>query len=530
VKGFTRITWLIVVGVVITTALPILAAITLARQQAHENDRSYALDLARSALLRSEMTGDQLAVVSRVVGSMTPDEACSPAGLDTLRRLDLSSTLLQAVGVVEGNTMRCSSLGGLRKFALGPPDLTSINNVDFRTHVKLFDPDLSYLAVSGETSIAIVHKDLVLSFVEDVPGLRIGVFSWSQHKMLMSRGTVPPELYAQTRARESAFRHGGDLVVVVKSKRYDLGAIAVLPPGAGTSYAGQAAMVLIPIGVLVGLILSALLVHVVRTRVSMPAMIKTALAQRKFHLHYQPMVELASGRIIGAEALIRWDRGSAGEIPTDRFIDAAEEAGLIHLITAHVFELLAMDARSVLAIAPDFRFSVNLSASDLHRPSILGEVTRLIETSGLGPHNLVIEATERSLVDVERARETMGRLREMGIRLAIDDFGTGYSSLAYLAQIEADFLKIDRLFVQALGTESATSQVAERIIEMGKDLKLAIVAEGIETQGQEQLLKALRVEFAQGYLYGQAMAADDLLVRLRTDRRKFSQRRLKAVA
>jgi sensor c-di-GMP phosphodiesterase-like protein len=195
-----------------------------------------------------------------------------------------------------------------------------------------------------------------------------------------------------------------------------------------------------------------------------------------------------------------------------------------------VFELLVEDARAVLALLPDFRFSVNLSASDLYRPSILGEVERLIEHSGLGADNLVIEATERSLVDVDRARETMGRLREMGVRLAIDDFGTGYSSLAYLAQIEADFLKIDRLFVQALGTESATSQVAERIIEMGKDLSLAIVAEGIETKRQERLIKRLGVECGQGFLYGHAMAAEDLLVRLRADRTKFPRRKLEAVA
>src|SRR5690606_19445430 len=151
---------------------------------------------------------------------------------------------------------------------------------------------------------------------------------------------------------------------------------------------------------------------------------------------------------------------NAHSIPTERLIDAAEEAGLIPLITAHVLKLLVEDARAVIEVLPNFRFSVNLSASDLYRPSILGEVERLIERSGLAPDNLVIEATERSLVDVDRSRATMGRLREMGVRLAIDDFGTGYSSLAYLAQIEADFLKIDKLFVHALGTESATSQVA----------------------------------------------------------------------
>jgi sensor c-di-GMP phosphodiesterase-like protein len=530
VKVFNRLTLLIVAGVVVTTALPVLAAITIARNQAIERQKEFLTDIADSALRRTEMTGDQLATVSRAVGAMTPDEACSPAGLDKMRQLDLSSTLLQAVGVVEGNVMRCSSLGGTRPFALGPPDLTSINGVDFRTDVKLFDPVLSYLAVSGNTSIAIIHKDLVLSFVEEVPGLRVGVFSWSQHEMLMGRGSMPPEWIGPQLNGNVVFRSGDHLVAVVRSGRYDMGAVAALPLASGTGYANQFALVLVPIGLLVGLILSALLVHVVRNRLSMPMMIRAALARRQFHLHYQPVVDLVSGRIVGAEALIRWDRGAAGDIPTERFIDAAEEAGLIPLITAHVLELLAEDARGVIAISPDFRFSVNLSASDLHRPSVVGEVTRLIERSGLGPHNLVIEATERSLVDVDRARETMDRLRAMGVRFAIDDFGTGYSSLAYLARIDADFLKIDRLFVQALGTESATSQVAERIIEMGKDLNLAIIAEGIETKPQEKLLKRLGVECAQGFLYGAAMPVDDLLVRLRADRRKSSQRRLKAVA
>jgi sensor c-di-GMP phosphodiesterase-like protein len=462
--------------------------------------------------------------------SLTSATACTPAGLDTMQQIDLGSTMLQAVGWMEGTRMRCSSFSGTRAYEFGAPDFTSNLNASFWVDKRLIDPAAPYLVVQNGNSVGIVHRDLPLSFVDDIPGLSVSVFNWTHRAPLIWRGAVPRELYARTNANETVFRNGDALVAVVKSKRYDLGAIAVLPPGAGTSYASQAAMVLIPLGVLVGLILSALLVHVVRNRVSMPNMIKTALAQRRFYLHYQPVVELASGRIIGAEALIRWDRGSAGEIPTDRFIAAAEEAGLIPLITAHVFELLAQDAHAVLAIMPDFRFSVNLSASDLHRPSVLGEVTRLIDASGLGPHNLVIEATERSLVDVDRARETMDRLREMGIKLAIDDFGTGYSSLAYLAQIEADYLKIDKLFVQALGTESATSQVAERIIEMGKDLNLTIVAEGIETKDQEARLKGLAVEFAQGYLYGQAMAADDLLVRLRTDRRKFAPRRLKAVA
>ena len=527
---FNRLTWLIVVGVVITTVLPILAAISLAQRHSNEAEQANASDIARRALARAEIIGDQLGEASREIRSLTAQEACTAKGLKLMRAIDLRSTMLQGVGWVEGSTMRCSSFMGNEAFALGPADFVSDTGSKFRVNMRLVDPAATYLAVQNGSAIGIVHRDLPLSYIDDdTTGLAVSLFSWSTRVPLMSRGEVPSGLYARS-ANSGVFAYNGSLVAVAKSDRYDIAALAVLPPGHRSNYALEAAKILIPIGLLIGLMLSALLVYIVRNRLSMPTMIRTALARGEFYLHYQPVVELASGRIVGAEALIRWNRGGAAAIPTERFIDAAEEAGLIPLITGHVFELLVEDARAVIAMVPDFRFSVNLSASDLYRPSILGEVARLIENSGLGTHNLVIEATERSLVDVDRARETMGRLREMGVRLAIDDFGTGYSSLAYLAQIEADFLKIDRLFVQALGTESATSQVAGRIIEMGKDLNLEIVAEGIETKRQERLVKRLGVEFAQGFLYGHAMAVEDLLVRLRADREKFARRKLSAVA
>lgn len=524
---FSRLTGLIMAGVVVTTALPIFAAITLVQSQSNELERADALEIAARALVRAETVAKQLHDSARELEMLTPEEACTPKGLDVLRKIDLRSTMLQGIGWVEGNQMRCSSFLGNEPFDLGEPDFLSTLNSRVRTNVTFVDPEVPYLTVQMGPSVGVVHHDMPLSFFDnDVPGLGVGVFSWSNRVPLMSRGDVPPEIYEKA-AKRQLFKYHGSLIAVARSDTYDLAAVAVVPPGYSANYTLQATKILIPVGLLIGIVLSALWIYVVRNRLSMPAMIRTALAQNKFYLHYQPMVDLASGRIIGAEALIRWDRGNAHSIPTERLIDAAEEAGLIPLITAHVLKLLVEDARAVIEVLPNFRFSVNLSASDLYRPSILGEVERLIERSGLAPDNLVIEATERSLVDVDRSRATMGRLREMGVRLAIDDFGTGYSSLAYLAQIEADFLKIDKLFVHALGTESATSQVAERIIEMGKDLSLSIVAEGIETKRQERLLKKLGVECGQGFLYGHAMAAEDLLVLLHADRAKYERRRNK---
>lgn len=528
-KFFNRLTAIIVVGVAITTTLPIAAAISIAQRQSRDAEHDRARAIAERVLGRSEIIADQLLQSSLEISALSEEQACSPAGLALMRTIALRSTMLRGVGWIDGNSMRCSSFMGTEAFELGPPDYISSTHAKVRVDIPLVDPEVSYLAVQLGHSVGVVHPDMPLSYLDDdVPGVAVSVFGWSTKKPLMLRGDIPQELYERATG-PGVFSYKGSLVVVAKSNRNDLGALAILPPGQAENYALEAAKILIPIALVFGLLLSAVLVYVIRHRVSMPAMIRTALARRKFSLHYQPMIDLSTGKIVGAEALIRWDRGNASDIPTDRLIDAAEEAGLVPLITAHVMELLADDARAVMAVMPEFHFAVNLSASDLYRPSVLVEVTRLLEQTGIAPSNLVIEATERSLVDVDRARENLRRLRDMGVRMAIDDFGTGYSSLAYLAQIQADFLKIDRLFVQALGTGSVTSQVAARIIEMGKDLNLAIVAEGIETKRQERLLKNLGVEFAQGYLYGHAMALEDLVARLQADQLKFARRKIKEV-
>ncbi|WP_336976885.1 EAL domain-containing protein [Altererythrobacter fulvus] len=528
-RAISRLTLIIVLGVCVTTALPIFAAITLARHQETRSEERHALSLARNALFHSEISGDQLTAAARAINALPPDKACSPVGQALMRKIDLESTMLQAVGWVDGNVMRCSSFAGGQAFDLGPPDTVSRSDTRFRNHVTLIDPKQTYMVTQIGSAAGVLNRDLILSFVDDIPGLSVGIFSWTGRTTGAVRGPVPDIVRTPDLEAGRVYRIGDLHVAVVRSDKYDIGAFAALPVGNSTGYVNEIAGILIPLGVIVGLILSALLIHVIRVRASMPAMIRTALKQDKFHLLYQPVVDLANGQVVAAEALLRWDRGSGNPIPPDRFIAAAEEAGVIHLVTTRMLKLLSTDAHDVLRIAPEFRFSVNFSAQDMHRPGIVQEVTEMLERSGIACRNLVIEATERSLVDVERARETMRQFRAAGIRVAIDDFGTGYSSLGYLAQLEVDSLKIDRLFIQSLGTDAATSQVAGRIIDMARDLGLKTVAEGIETVEQERLLKGLKVDFGQGYLYGHPMPLEELLVLLR-GQQAGEKRRLRLVA
>ncbi len=514
-RTISRLTLIIVLGVCVTTALPILAAISLARHQEVVSEQRHALALARNALEHSEISGDQILAAAQAINALPPGKACSPEGLAAMRKIDLESTLLQAVGWVEGNIMRCSSVAGDQTFDLGPPDADSYTQTRFRSNVKLIDPERRFMAVQIGSAVGIVHRDLVLSFVEEIPGMSVGVFSWSKRTPGAVRGTVPDIIQRNDLAGEMVIPFGEGQIAIIRSHKYDIGAFAVLPPGKSANFVNEFAEILIPLGVIIGLILSAALVHVVRSRASLPMLIRSALKRDKFHLLYQPVVELGSGKVVGVEALLRWDRERNDPISAERFISVAEESGMMHLVTARMLELLAANAPDILRVEPKLHLAVNLSAQDMHRPGIVREVTGMLERSGISCSNLIIEATERSLVDVELARETMRELRAAGIGVAIDDFGTGYSSLGYLARIEIDSLKIDRLFIQALGTDAATSQVAARIIDMAKDLGLKIVAEGIETVEQERLLRALKVDFGQGYLYGRPMSLDDLLQLLR---------------
>ncbi|WP_281347064.1 CSS-motif domain-containing protein [Sphingomonas piscis] len=281
----------------------------LVRQQTAARDETVAQGLARSALLSAERSGAQLYAAATSINRMTQAQACSRAGLQNMREIDLGSTLLQGVGWAEGNTLRCSSFGATDPIELGPANFVSTTGSIFRTRVKLSDPDLNYVIVQTGSSVGVIHKDLALSFVENVPGLAVGVFSWSTSEPIISRGEVDPKFLRLGGGGDAIFRDEGHTVAIVRSGKHDIGAVAVLPAAHSANFAAQAARILIPTGVLVGLLLSTFLVRYARARASLPMLIRAALKRREFYLVYQPIVELVSGKMVGVEALIRWDRG-----------------------------------------------------------------------------------------------------------------------------------------------------------------------------------------------------------------------------
>ena len=242
--------------------------------------------------------------------------------------------------------------------------------------------------------------------------------------------------------------------------------------------------------------------------------LQRALLHDEFVLHYQPQVDTASGRIVGLEALLRWQPQGAALVAPSDFIALAEETGLIVPIGEWVL-MTALRQQATLArrgLAP-LRMSVNMSARQFRQPDLAGRVARLLAEAGCEASCLTLEITESVLMDNPAAAETMARLAAMGVQLAIDDFGTGYSSLSSLRRFPIHSLKIDRSFVAGIGAGDAhldNAAIVTAVIALARSMKLDVIAEGVETAGQETFLGAHGCHRMQGYRFSRPLAAPDL--------------------
>ena len=229
---------------------------------------------------------------------------------------------------------------------------------------------------------------------------------------------------------------------------------------------------------------------------------------------YQPIVDIATRRIVGAEALVRWNDEDGLAVGPDVFVKIAEEQGFVGAITELVVRHALHSFAPTLKTRPDFRLSVNVAAADLHDPAFLPMLSRSLHREAVLAESLAIEITESSTALHEVAIETIRELRAAGHAVHIDDFGTGYSSLSYLHDLSVDAIKIDRSFTRAIGTEALTAAILPQILSLAAVLNLQVIVEGIETQQQADYFRtSSRPILAQGWLFGRPVAADVFLRR-----------------
>jgi EAL domain-containing protein (putative c-di-GMP-specific phosphodiesterase class I) len=240
--------------------------------------------------------------------------------------------------------------------------------------------------------------------------------------------------------------------------------------------------------------------------------LRRAIEDDELVLHFQPLAELGSGEIVGAEALVRWDHPERGFIQPGEFIPLAERMGLLNPLSRHVVESALRQCAAWNASGLALRVSVNLTIPDLLDLELPEWIAELLSESSVRPEQLELEITESTiLADPFRVRQVLKRVNELGVSLAIDDFGTGYSSLAYLKRLPVQRIKIDRSFVQDMCADANDATIVRSTIDLGRNLGLEIVAEGVESQESWEALREHGCTLAQGYLIGRPMPADELL-------------------
>jgi sensor c-di-GMP phosphodiesterase-like protein len=325
-------------------------------------------------------------------------------------------------------------------------------------------------------------------------------FLTSDGKVLASRGS-PPSLTAKTPSDSIRMDRRSErfsIVVVGTSSRL----------WAVRDWRNDLAIIL-PVGLLCSGGLGFLVLRLARNRGGLLEEIRLALKHNEFEAHYQPTIDTATSRCVGAEVLIRWNHPERGYIRPDLFIAVAEESGLIEPITESLMRTVAAEMAEMMRKHPDLHLGINLAPEQFNSRRILEEFPRIFTEGTIAPDRILLEATERSLIEDDQGlpHQIMAELRKLGARIALDDFGTGYSSLSYIQKFRFDYIKIDASFVKRIGRDTVSSGLINAIIDLGRTLKVSLIAEGVENELQFQFLKQHGVQYVQGWLFGKAMPA-----------------------
>ena len=505
-------------------AAGLLAYPLLLRQVQDRVVNEHYAQLSRVTAAAAQMTSDTQRNLQAL--ALELNLPSHPPGCDEALQQQLQAIQLQTPGVhaalrIQGNRITCSSLPLL----LDTPPLPAAqhlreNGVDMwsrlqpgpvvgnRSYTLLEQHQLGLLLKPEEQFSHVFNDNASVAVYESTPPFLASMRSPNLPDRWLQG------LPAGTSEQYSRDAGSGDLLV----RRLSSSGQAILLASRSAAVIDQAIdqdrRYLWPQALLIGLACMVLTLLLYPRQGSSRRELERALQRRQLVLLYQPVVDLGSGRCIGAEALMRWRQNDGVLLGPDAFIPLAEHLGMADRITARACQVLAQELPAMLSRHPDFHIGLNLSAQELSTHHIVQRLGELRQQLRLPPAQLVVELTESCLADHERALPVINQLRANGIGVAIDDFGTGYCSLSYLATYPFDVLKIDKTFVNAAGTDAIIGPIAEHIVTLSRSLGVAALAEGIETAEQARKFRDLGVSMAQGYFFGPPMPLSALITKM----------------
>jgi sensor c-di-GMP phosphodiesterase-like protein len=444
----------------------------------------------------------------------TPD--CSVEDMKLLHNILYRSYLLKEIGRLHGNRIACSTALERAHTATELPKPDSIGNDGVKVYrdpagFRLPDAPVTILQY-GDSYVVL---NMRISGMRDYAPVRIltTVIGPAQ-----SRPETPAGSSAQP-SRQQLTRYGnfriGHILYSTRCSTLSIDCVCLtaslsIPEALQASRGEMKAMLALggPTGGLFGFVVALLY----RRNRSLENQLRRAIRKDKLRMAYQPIVNLASGEIVGAEALARWTDEEGFAVGPDVFVKIAEERGFVGEITRLAVRHVLRDFAETLRAHPDFRISVNIAAADLGDPRFLPMLEQSLDQAGVAAASVVIEITESSTALRQVAMGAICHLRRLGHHVHIDDFGTGYSSLSYLHDLSVDAIKIDRSFTHAIGTEAVTVTILPQILAMAEALNLQVIVEGIETSQQAGYFSGgAKSILGQGWLFGRPVAIEAFL-------------------
>lgn len=496
--------------------VPLIAIAVYAKHRAMLAERAHLAEYSDWTLNRAERS---FGFAGKVLHQLNTEnwQDCSQTHIDRMRRLTIETRSVDEIGFFIDGQLACTGWGrvdqAVDRYAdkylhEGKADIRLQDGLGLYLDVyPEAQGSTRMLAISRGNHNVLLKPERLVDVLTDTE-MTLGIAT-ADGRLLAANRKVDPAL-VRSIAQSDKFGHSGEHVFAV-SHDGNFRAFASTDRSLVKARVTSELWSLLPVGLTISALLVGLIVWISNQRLSLERELAVRIRRREFCACYQPIMELSTGRCIGAEALLRWRRpdGSA-ELP-DFVIPLAEAQGLIEPLTDLMIECVVTDLAQTLHRKKGLHISINISPSDMQSGRFLRVLDRALDGSGVSPAQIWLEATERGFIHARAASKTLKAARARGHLVAIDDFGTGFSSLSLLERLPLDALKIDKSFVEAIGKGAATSVVVPHIIEMAHGLDLSIVAEGVETIEQEAYLRDAGVEFAQGWLYSKALTAPEFL-------------------